>query len=1267
MHGRTVFRPEASIERSDTLLPLVDGLIGNLAVDVEGATDVRANMKGGYFGKGGGNPYVKLCLGVGSAASARTRAAVGDSANPTWHSAENNRHTLPLPLKPEVCPVLSLEVWNENTFADEKLGVARVNLAPVLLNPGMVFRRSHVCWDPQDLHGGADSPDPAALAEAVAQCSLTVGLRFDPTQGVYSCHWEEHKFIRQDGVRSLVPRLCGVCGKPLLGPFPRWVSCSVCGKDVHERCLPLVPARLPCRPSIVTSSTLKTHDAKLEAQSIGTLYLHLDVAHICQPECTALYHVRVHKDDTSAIKSMSRQRSWSRGGADRQDAAVTARDKKHQGGGAQALFGSPVTDVAKLRPGRCVYCRIVFESKQVCSPTYMLGGGRDPHIDLQLAYFVRNSRSSLKVEVVDGVSNSVIGECIFSILDVVEQMSTVRFGGAPEEFGLESPGPSRSGLQWFALVGEGDGSKPDACSSAALERAKGFVTMRLYWHQEPLKCLDVDPPKITPPPFDVDELKDNVMRLQGIIAWIDFFVDGGGRIFSWEDPSFTFICLVVFLYLSIWFDWSRFLCLPTGFLFLALAWNYRNRLSGKFNRAWFESVGTPELSSLAVSVSVNELSFVPDDDDNDSGDESKGDDEPMTHAQKSLNRAKALLSGLCVEIYFIAKEKANSDGVEQLVGRCWPTIRVETEEEESENEDEPQSAGDVTESSWGLGSLAAGVTAGVSMLSGGGTEAPKLSPGKHMDIISEREDEAGPLAVIADITEAQEASSEQSSEQNGADGSVEPAPSASANNTKKMAFRFSLIQTLTSVAGREVPLPWEENAGVIAIRAKLPAATCDRSLTRGKTDKNDLCVVAEKELQLKRFVVGFDTKRHTKNQCVNFDVPEPDDELLESADAGTMELDLSALACIQTQVIEGKGKEKELQEALQKQTEAIAKAKKEQEEPSSLSILDTYRQVKMQAREVQNLIGDIVGQLESIKNILTWSYPPITYYLMYAAMAATIITYFIPTSFILFIGGVYMFADGWWQMYGYGGERESVKERRGKKKSKKKKVVDDEEPIPDWEKIVMQVPNDRDLRRAFTIRKEIVMANRERRRRLEELGAVWQGLLTVIEPSEAKSNRFVVIRKREFVWWKTLAAAEGGAAPKGKFSFKQILVVYTPKAKGGNGSAQDEWDGSDISACSIRVAGDPEGGKSVAAGAKPFEVDLVAQEGPAQRDEVLRALESAGGHRDDDVQLFAHDPPADIQSHAFLISHDVKLYFDAKPPKGANRMLRSIVNRVKNT
>ena len=40
----------------------------------------------------------------------------------------------------------------------------------------------------------------------------------------------------------------------------------------------------------------------------------------------------------------------------------------------------------------------------------------------------------------DGATHDVIGEAAFSILEVVEQMSTVRFGGAPEEFGFDGLG-----------------------------------------------------------------------------------------------------------------------------------------------------------------------------------------------------------------------------------------------------------------------------------------------------------------------------------------------------------------------------------------------------------------------------------------------------------------------------------------------------------------------------------------------------------------------------------------------------------------------------------------------------------------------------------------------------------------------------------------------------------------------------------------------------------------------------------------------------------
>ena len=36
-----------------------------------GFSTFSCKCEGGYFGKGGGNPYVKLCLGVGSAVRAR--------------------------------------------------------------------------------------------------------------------------------------------------------------------------------------------------------------------------------------------------------------------------------------------------------------------------------------------------------------------------------------------------------------------------------------------------------------------------------------------------------------------------------------------------------------------------------------------------------------------------------------------------------------------------------------------------------------------------------------------------------------------------------------------------------------------------------------------------------------------------------------------------------------------------------------------------------------------------------------------------------------------------------------------------------------------------------------------------------------------------------------------------------------------------------------------------------------------------------------------
>jgi hypothetical protein len=171
---------------------------------------------------------------------------------------------------------------------------------------------------------------------------------------------------------------------------------------------------------------------------------------------------------------------------------------------------------------------------------------------------------------------------------------------------------------------------------------------------------------------------------------------------------------------------------------------------------------------------------------------------------------------------------------------------------------------------------------------------------------------------------------------------------------------------------------------------------------------------------------------------------------------------------------------------------------------------------------------------------------------------------------------------------------------RKKRNAKKKEVAaEEEEPMADWEKFVMQVPNDRDLRRAFTVRKEVIMANRQRRSRIAELEAVWQGLLTVIEPCGVKPNRFVVVRPREIVWWKTLEAAESGKPAKGSLTFKQILILYIPLADKPEGTSEEERNA--LAGSTARIAGDPAEGKSVAAGAKPLEIDFVAQVSDMQR------------------------------------------------------------------
>jgi hypothetical protein len=95
------------------------------------------------------------------------------------------------------------------------------------------------------------------------------------------------------------------------------------------------------------------------------------------------------------------------------------------------------------------------------------------------------------------------------------------------------------------------------------------------------------------------------------------------------------------------------------------------------------------------------------------------------------------------------------------------------------------------------------------------------------------------------------------------------------------------------------------------------------------------------------------------------------------------------------------------------------------------------------------------------------------------------------------------------------------------------------------EKILAIVPNDRDLRKIYTQRADALKAYSKRKERIDALGAVWQGLMTVEDRGKTKT-RYVVLRVQTMVWFRSLQEAENKKSPLGVVTFKANMLVSQP-------------------------------------------------------------------------------------------------------------------------
>ena len=86
---------------------------------------------------------------------------------------------------------------------------------------------------------------------------------------------------------------------------------------------------------------------------------------------------------------------------------------------------------------------------------------------------------------------------------------------------------------------------------------------------------------------------------------------GVDALFTWEDPYYSGFCFAIWIYLSLYFDWSRGLVVPVWMLILLLATTYWRRLNGKYQDEWLEHVGTINLETAWITLNLSHFSLVP--------------------------------------------------------------------------------------------------------------------------------------------------------------------------------------------------------------------------------------------------------------------------------------------------------------------------------------------------------------------------------------------------------------------------------------------------------------------------------------------------------------------------------------------------------------------------------------------------------------------------------------------------------------------------------
>jgi hypothetical protein len=1146
-----------------------DGERWDIANSALGSISVRT-IQGGDLGAStdakATSPYVKFILGPsdGTSKASQTLPKKGGGQNPVWGAAEKNVVDFDLPLRPKQIPWLVVEVWNSNIFSDTLLGRTVVQLSPVLLNPMADLQKWHNIWPLEEFDSlsGGDIPKHSLERDQKLCGMIMLSIRFDPKERVYCGNWQEHKFSPTSGMQIIKPSLCAICGMPILMPLAiGWQSCSQCNSDIHKECLPLVDSRLPCIPKLCRSESLAKHRKKAEdGISVGVLSLHLRSVHCCCPECTDLYHVY---SSESIVKSS---------------------------GSASLVTGTgspqPSTDLSngqEVALGRdAIFVRIKFEDHVIASQK-MPRSQADVLFDVPVSFLVKNPSSRLLVEVVN--EQKVLGEMSLSVFDVVDHMTLLQFGGTPEMYYERGPTePEGAGMQWHAMKMAGT-SEEIALRS---DRPPGYIEMRLYWSQDLLKVMDLPIMPLAPPQFSLDELKDNFARFQALFLIADRISAGFDGLFSWQDIPYTATCFLVFLYLCFYFDWSRALLIPIVGLILVILNNYYRRLSGRYQDEWLEYVGEALLGTTTVKLAMGKLSFVP----------SHEDENEAT---------SALLQTAYVAVYWV--ENIPGNDTEQLVGMCYPELHIDSEQSDHEGETGKASPGKAETEEAAEGKIVDRKAPG----GDGGGESGMWGLGDSFGSMWGDESTSGAPKAAKSAQRTKQIKR----------GKPVVGKGAKLVDKKKngsATFEYMVVQGVREESGKEMPLAWDENPGFFLIRveAKKPKQSkgvdaddgAFDTVIFGEVDVRVADLVQEENLSDKE-----DLPRDFGNRLLDLE-PVRDDADKEAA----VQVDLSLLANMQSTTEKGEeDKQQALQERRKMMNEAVRETKAKAEQGPTLGFMEQYRELKAMTRSVQNEVGGVVSMIESAKNICTWAQPQITVFLLYACLAALVIALIIPSWLPITAGGAYMFIDG---LVARLFPTKKLRIRKTKKKQKKKQADTDAE-LDDAAKLLLNIPNDRDLRRIYTQRSDSLRAYTKRKERLEKMNAVWQGLMTVEDKGKTKT-RYVVLRKKSMAWFRTLDEAEASRPPLGVVTLDANCLVSDLSAPE---TAMDSFK--------FTVAGDMPDGK---------EVQLIALH-KKQKGLLLAEIGNATSH------LHIHEPTKEVEMGLFMKEEKALMYKTQKKPK----------------